>query len=323
MNRDNLVSICSIAQGAAADLDGFLNEVSTFLNQNYQNYEIVLIGNGINGYALAEVHRIVTATPRARFIMLATQCDEDIAYSAALDTAIGDVVILMDHRHDPSNTIPALITKILNGAEIVLATPVNAPTEPAWYRLLASAYYRLVEFLVLSSLEFDRTYFAAYSRTAVNFITRHKSKIRNLRLLRHTLGLKTETIAYQQKPNAPPPRRRDLFNRVFARAEEALSFSVRPLRVVATLCLIAALVNICYASYVIVMRLLTETAPGWASSELAQSSMLSILFFALGILAMHLNIVMQEGQQRPPYTILHEIIGNQTAMPIRQKNVVG
>ena len=61
MNRDNLISICSIATGTGAAMGLFLEEISTFLGQHYQNYEIVLIGNGINGFALAEARRLVVA----------------------------------------------------------------------------------------------------------------------------------------------------------------------------------------------------------------------------------------------------------------------
>jgi len=320
MNRDNLISLCTPVEGSDAGLEVWLREAAATLAAHYENYEIILIGNGLRGQNLAAARRLVSATPKARLVTLANHCDEDVVYSAALDTAIGDAVLLTDCRHDPLAPLPEMAEKILGGSDIVLAHNLTPPPEPVWHRLLAACYYRLVEALVRAPLDFDRSHFSGYSRAAVNLMTRQHGHIRNLRLLRNTLGVDTITVDYRYA-DGTPRRRFDLASRIFARAEEALSLSVRPLRIVAMLCLLAAIINVLYGVYIVAMRLFTVTAPGWASAELAQSSMMTVLFFALGILAMNLNIILQETQRRPLYTVLDECSGGTTG-PLQRRNVV-
>ena len=320
MNRDNLISLCTPVEGSSDGLESWLREAAGLLAAHYENYEIILIGNGLRGPERDAARRMVAATPKARLVTLANHYDEDIVYSAALDTAIGDAVLLTDFRCDPVAPLPEMAAKILGGSDIVLAHNLTPPPEPLWHRLLAACYYRLVEALVRAPLDFDRSHFSGYSRAAVNLMTRHHGRIRNLRLLRNTLGVSTATVDYRQAA-CPPRRRFDLASRIFARAEEALSLSVRPLRIVAMLCLLASILNVFYGLYTVAMRLFTVTAPGWASSELTQSSMMAVLFFALGILAMNLNIILQEVQRRPLYTVLDEFSGGTTS-PLQRRNVV-
>jgi hypothetical protein len=323
MNRDNLVSVCSLVQGSLDGLAQYLRSLSHLLDGHYENYEIVLIGNGMSTEQRRVAQQEMADIAKTRLVVLTNVYDEDVGYSAALDTAIGDVVVLMDYRTDSVEPILPMIEKVLGGIDIVLANNTTATPEPLWYRILAKNYYRLVEVLVMSSLDFDRTYFSCYSRTTVNLMTGHKSKIRNLRLLRNTLGVATETINYQQSRPARLHRRQYLANHIFARAEEALSFSVRPLRAITFLCLSATLLNAIYAGYVLFARLFFRgIAPGWASTELVQSAMLGVLFFALGIIAITLNIILQEVMQSPSYAILNDISSGMAKEENIRKNVV-
>lgn len=324
MNRDNLVSVCSLVQGEPDGLAFYLQALANLLGKHYENYEIVLIGNGLSAEQRRATQTVLTGVSRTRLVVLANRYDEDTVFSAALDTAIGDAVVLMDYRSDPVTPVTAMIEKVLGGTDIVLANSKSPAREPLWYKVLAKNYYRMVELLVMSPLDFDRTHFSCYSRATVNLMTRHKSKIRNLRLLRNTLGVASETLDYEHPHQPQGIPKQDLASRIFARAEEALSFSVRPLRVVAFLCLGATLVNLLYAIYVVLVRLfISDTAPGWASTGLVQSTMLGILFFSLGILAMHLNVIMQEVLRRPSYTILHEIDSGTLSEQSIRRNVVG
>lgn len=323
MNRDNLISVCGVVDVASDDLAEYLREITALLKAHYENYEIVLIGNGLAAATLLHVQQLVSAHPRSRLLVLANNYDEDIAYSAALDTAIGDVVVLLDYRSDPVGTVLDMIDRVLGGADIVLGNNLNPDSNSIMYSLLSRTYYGLSEFLVSGPLEFDRTYFSCYSRTAVNLMTRDQSKIRNLRFLRKTIGLASESISYHQKPRVHPEAQTNIIGRIFARAEEALSFSVRPLRLISMLCLLASMVNVLYALYVLMSKIiLSHVAPGWASAQLAQSAMLSVAFFAISIEAIHLNIILQEVRHRPLYTALNEFPSSHLIRADTRKNVV-
>ncbi|HLB41823.1 MAG TPA: glycosyltransferase [Gammaproteobacteria bacterium] len=323
MNKNSVVSVATIIDDYSQNLVLYLQEATSILSKNFQNYEIILILRKSSIKTRNELKNGIQHLPKIRLVQLANNCDEDIAYSAALNTAIGDAVVLMDFNQDPLEMVPIMIKKILQEeTEVVIGHNVNKNREALWCNLLSIFFYKFASLLCEQSVDFDRTHFSCYSRTAVNFILQYKSNIRNLRLLRQLLGLETMIIDYSAisiqttSPN-------NLARRLFSRVEEIFNLSVKPLRVVAISCFFLATLNTFYILYVLLVKFFGKNiAPGWAALSLTQSVVFLVLFFSIGIIACYLNIISQEIQRRPLYTIVNEWFSNNTLYDFSRKNIV-
>ncbi|EKD73496.1 MAG: hypothetical protein ACD_45C00300G0003 [uncultured bacterium] len=323
MNRDSVVSVATIIDNCSEKLTTYLQEATSILSKNFQNYEIILIVRKSSIQTRKELKNDIQHLPKIRLVQLANNCDEDIAYSAALNTAIGDAVVLMDSNQDPLATVPVMVRKILQEeAEVVVGHNISKHQEPLWCHLLSKFFYKFASLLCEQPVDFDRTHFSCYSRTAVNYILQYKNNIRNLRLLRQLLGLETMSIDYAGLP-IQITNSNSIIRRLFSRTEEILNLSIKPLRVVAASCFCLAILNIGYIGYILLVKSFGKNlAPGWAALSLTQSVVSLVLFFSISIIACYLNIISQEIQRRPLYTVVNEWFSDNDLHDFPIKNVV-
>src|SRR3989338_8655240 len=253
MNKNSVVSVATIIDDYSQNLVLYLQEATSILSKNFQNYEIILILRKSSIKTRKELKNDIQHLPKIRLVQLANNCDEDIAYSAALNTAIGDAVVLMDSNQDPLATVPVMVRKILQEeAEVVVGHNISKHKEPLWCHLLSKFFYKFASLLCEQPVDFDRTHFSCYSRTAVNYILQYKNNIRNLRLLRQLLGLETMSIDYAGLP-IQITNSNSIIRRLFSRTEEILNLSIKPLRVVAASCFCLAILNIGYIGYILLV----------------------------------------------------------------------
>lgn len=323
MNKETVISVATIVDHFSLDLINYLRQTSDVLSQHFYYYEIILIARNNLISDIVSLKKSISMLPKIRVIELANQCDDDIAYSAALNSAIGDAIVLMDFQSDAVELILSMINKILHEkCDVVVCQNTAKNKEPFWINWLSAFFYKCASLLCDRSVDFDRTHFSCYSRTAVNFILQYKNNIRNLRLLRQLLGLKTTHLEYEsistQKKNA-----KSTFRLLFTRIEEIFHLSVKPLRIVSAAGFILGSVNFFYIGYIILVKMFgNHVIPGWASLSLTQSIVFLVLFFSISIIASYLNIISQEIQKRPLYTITNEWFSENAQYNLSQKNVV-
>jgi dolichol-phosphate mannosyltransferase len=321
---DKVISVATIVDNYSQNLIAFLNKATHLLSNHYQYYEIVLICRHNLIHDQVSLRSAIHQIPKIRVIELANNCDDDIAYSAALNSAIGDAVVLMDFNLDSLETIPSMINNILHEkADVVIGHNVSESTESSWLYWLSRFFYKCASLLCEQTVDFDRTHFSCYSRTAINCILQYKNNIRNLRLLRELLGLRITTLNYIN-PLARPKNSTLTLRRLFSRIEEIFHLSVKPLRIVSACGFFISAGNIFYIFYILIVKFFSKNVtPGWASISLIQSTIFLALFFSIAIIASYLNIVSQEIQKRPLYTITNEWLSDNCIIDLTHKNVVG
>src|SRR5438105_4640367 len=108
------LSDCFVSVVAPLSNDGsiakpFIADVMGVLQSHYTNYELVLVDDGSTDDTVGAVSELLTQYPCIRLIRLSRQFGTEIAFSAGLDTAIGDFIITMTPNSDPPLMIPDLV----------------------------------------------------------------------------------------------------------------------------------------------------------------------------------------------------------------------
>jgi len=81
MNIDSLISVAAVMNNDAKTIELFLQETKDVLDENYANYEIVLIDNGSSDDSVKIVTELQTKMKRIRLIVLSKQYADEITYS--------------------------------------------------------------------------------------------------------------------------------------------------------------------------------------------------------------------------------------------------
>ena len=145
------------------------------------------------------------------------------------------------------------------------------------------------------------------SRRVVNFVMQHGSARVMLRALPSVSGYPKTTV---ELPGDPPrqKRRRRLRADVHRALGMLLSATTAPARMISAIALLAGLLNVVYALYVVAILIFKEdVAPGWATLSLQVSGMFFLFSMVLALLAEYIIRIFEGALQRPAYTISREV----------------
>src|SRR5206468_2184236 len=106
---DCFVSVVAPLHDDADIVEGFVRDVLAVVSAEYANYELVLVDDGSGDDTSARVTRLLSEERCIRLVRLSRRFGRDIAISAALDTVIGDFVVVLVPESDPPELIPAIV----------------------------------------------------------------------------------------------------------------------------------------------------------------------------------------------------------------------
>jgi dolichol-phosphate mannosyltransferase len=232
---DDFVSVVAPISNDADIIDAFVAETLGVLEANYANYELLLVDDGSRDSSSERLNSVLAKFRCIRVVRLSRRYGTEIAIAAGLDTAIGDYVVVMLPASDPPALIPAMISRVRAGAELVYGVHVQRGVEPAWARLGASAFYTIGAKLFDLRLARNSSYFRVMTRQAVNAIARMKDKYRYLRLLSLEVAAVVEPFPYVPIALRPTRQHRGLVESFAEAIGIVVAHSTRPLRIVSGL----------------------------------------------------------------------------------------
>ena len=115
----SIVAPCYNEEGNLPEL---YHQVKSTMDQTGEPWELVLVNDGSRDRTLEVMQELHATDPRVHFIDFARNFGHQIAVTAGMDYASGDVIVTMDSdlQHPPS-LIPDMLDAYNRGADIVYA----------------------------------------------------------------------------------------------------------------------------------------------------------------------------------------------------------
>lgn len=317
---DVFVSVVAAFDSSSLETIESLRRIHEALRSRYSNFEIIAVDNGLSSATVKEVRALLDRLECIRVLRLSRRFSNDTAMFAGLDAAIGDFVVVVAPDVDPIEAIADVVDRLQAGADAVQGISDN-PTgwggPGAWGRRGFYAYNR--QFLKVDIPE-RATYLTGLSRRAVNTLTNTSRNQRYLRQMIRHVGYAIDD--YHYLPLKSTRRSRSLRSGTFEAIEMISSYSTHPLRMLTGVGVVAALVNVAYAMYVLVANLVVhDLAPGWTTTSLQLSSMFFIICIILAIQAEYLGRILTETRQEPGYFLMEEIESQKLIADLERRNV--
>jgi hypothetical protein len=307
MGGDTLVSVVAPLQDDGAVLRAFVVEVLDVLRAHYAHYELVLVDDASTDGTTGVVEGLLRTCPCLRLIRLSRRFGADVAITAGLDAAIGDFVAVMKPSSDPPGEIPAMVRAVAADGGIVLGTSAREAGRGPVVLLGRTAFFWAIRRVLPWSPPPDATGFCVLSRTAVNAITRIKSKYRHLGFLSCAVGSVVTRHPYRQIARSPRRRLRPLHEAIDEAISAFVTNSFVPLRLVSYIGAFAGLLNLAYVVYILLVNLIKrQVAEGWTTLSLQISAMFFFVFLNLAIISEYVAHIMRESLDRPLYHVLDE-----------------
>ena len=319
VKQDIFVSTIIVAKKSTKKLTKYIEDLSELLSIRYTNYEIIVVDNGVAEGETDTLAETLLRIPCIRVIRLAQNFKYDTALFAGLEVSIGDFVCTLDPTIDPISVIPEFVDK--NQSKDVVQGVSELPVASSKFGQVGRRlFYWYNRKYIGIDIPVNATYLASYSRKAVNALTQTNRSQHHIRHMARRVGYAYETIPYQ--PLRHPGATKKLKRGIIEALEISISYSTHPLRFVTWLGLIASLINVAYAVYVIAVNVLHQkVAEGWTTTSLQLSLMFFILFIIVVIISEYIGRILTESYKDPQYYIADELTSTVALADTKRRNV--
>lgn len=285
-----------------------IKDISRVLKNKYQYYEIVIIDNGSIDDSVAIIKKLQRKISNIRLLTLSQRYGMEIAISAALDTSLGDFVIVIDPYKNPAKIIPLLIEKGQSGSDVVVVKGTNKRYKNRIEKILRLWFYRIISKELGYTISTLETYDRLLSRRAVNSLIKIKNKSRYLKYFSALVGFKQDSIIYKSRINKSKYQdKANLVKLINDGWKVLISQTNLPLRVATSFGIVASLLNILFLIYVVIVSLVKKKIiEGWITTSIMNSTMFLILFMILTVVAEYLAKLLDEIKDQPLYFISDE-----------------
>ena len=324
MNVNNIISVATIVQNNADLIEDFIIEVCGILKNNYKHYELILVDNGSTDETVSKACNAAGIHKNIRIIILSKEYDDEISYTAALENAIGDFVVLIDCVYDPPELIPKMVDICVSGQDFVLAEYIGKSIDTIWYRSLMYVFYKFFSLVVSSNVKTSFTNYICFSRTMVDAIIKVSDRIRWIKFMNIEVGYRKEVIQFENIRRAERKSLHKSWKRLLFGLEVLFSNSNYMLRGVNLLSFTVSLLSFSYIIYAFgIYFLKPNVAEGWASTSVVLSTFFGFMFLILGIIGEYLSVIHKEIKKGPLYHVAREVSTSELFELFDEKNVTG
>lgn len=266
-------------------------------------YQILFVDDGSEDGTLQILSDIENADTHVRVYGLSRNFGHQVALTAGLDATDADAVICLDAdlQHPPS-LIPKMLSIWQEGNDIVSAVRRTTAGVSALKRFSSRAFYRLINVLSDTPVVPGTADFFLLSRRGREALCRMPERHRFLRGMISWIGFKRAYVDYDAPARVAGATKYTTRRMVHLAFDAILSFSARPMRLIARLGMSTVALGIVYLLYAVVRYFTVgDLVPGWASLIAVIVVLGGLQLFAIGISGEYLARVFEESKRRPLY----------------------
>lgn len=301
------LSVVHVVHNQAADLPQLLADAVAQLRELVSDFELIVVDNASTDDSVAVLKSLTDerGLPNLQIYALTQEVDFDTASWVGLENALGDFVAVLDPLTDDVGFLPTMLEQAVSGMDVVFALNELTPRRSVGYRLAERVFQSIFRWFNGIQLDRDAPRFRLLSKRVVNFILQHPQPAITYRHLPARAGFARANLNYRSQPRLADPK--SVRNSIDRAMRLLVSTTRAPMRLVTSLSLFGAGINVVYSVYVVVIALFKhDVAPGWVSLSLQQSGMfllISLVLLVLGEYILHMGALSNEG---PLYHVAQE-----------------
>lgn len=214
-----------------------------------------------------------------------------------------DMVITIDA--DLQQDIEALddfIEAYQRGNDVVYGVRRDRNTDKFLKKATATVYYKLLHFLGCNIISNHADY-RLMSKKALLALAEYKEVNLFMRGLVPTMGFISDIVYFDVKEREAGTSKYTARKMIKLALDGITSFSIRPLRIITLLGLVASLFGGVMGVYIFIDWLSGNTVPGYATTVMVTLIMNGITLLSLGIMGEYIGRIYMEAKGRPRYIV--------------------
>jgi glycosyltransferase involved in cell wall biosynthesis len=269
------------------------------------DYEILFVDDGSKDGSFQRIQQISNHNDKVLGISLSRNFGHQIALTAGMEHACGELVVTMDaDMQHPPEVIAELYKKYQEGNyDIINTLREETADSSAFKRISSNWFYKLINKLSDIHIEQSAADFRLMNRKTIDAFLQIKEKDRFTRGLISWMGFRQTNISYVAPARFSGKSKYSITKMFRFAADGITSFSARPLRISFFAGLSSSFIGLLYAIFAVIKYFMKETIPGWTSILVCILIIGGIQLISIGIIGEYLARVFNEAKNRPLYLI--------------------
>jgi glycosyltransferase involved in cell wall biosynthesis len=302
----DLLSIVVPAYNEEQAIDRFNRRLAAVRRELSLPSEVIFVNDGSSDNTLGQLRRLRAGDPSIGIVDLSRNFGKEIALTAGLDHARGDVVVVIDaDLQHPPELIPKFIARWREEeADVVYGQRLSRAGESGARKLTARVFYRGINALSDRPMPTDAGDFRLLSRRAVDALCGLRERHRFMKGLFAWIGYRQVPLAYEADRRCAGVSKWNYWKLWNFSIEGITSFSIGPLKVATYVGLLVAILAIIYGFYTVVRTIIFgNPVPGFPTLLVTILFLGGLQLIFLGIVGEYLGRTFNEVKQRPLYLV--------------------
>lgn len=299
-----LVSCIIPAFNEARNIVALLHTLHDLLDGNGYRHELLVVDDGSRDDTARCVIDECPTLP-VTLVQLSRNFGKEIALTAGIDHAVGDVAVLIDgdFQHPPE-MVPVFLEKWRAGYDMVYSVRPNRVGESMAKRLFTRAFYSLVNLGAPQKIPENTQDFRVMDRCVLDALRQMPERNRFMKGLYNWVGF-TQLAMECETAERRAGTSSFNFRRLLDLGLTGLTaFSNMPLRVWTLIGCSISMCSILYALWELCRTLLFgNPLSGWPTLTVAITFLGGVQLLSVGILGEYIGRIFEEVKQRPTYLV--------------------
>lgn len=266
---------------------------------------ILFVNDGSNDNTWDVIRQLHFEDKRVKGLHLATNSGQQNALMAGLLQleSRSDIVVSLDaDLQDDVTAIRTMLEAYRQGDDIVYGIRRSRKKDSCFKRITAQSFYRCMTLLGAKTI-YNHADFRLMSSRAIRQLESYSERNLFLRGIIPLMGFRSSYVYYDRNERSGGETKYSLHKMFNFAVEGITSFSIRPLRLIATLGFLFLFCSLVAIGYTLYSWFGGETVAGWASLMISVWFLGSLILIAIGIAGEYVGKIYLEVKQRPRYHI--------------------
>lgn len=212
-----------------------------------------------------------------------------------------DCVISMDaDLQDNIEVLDDFLEKFNDGCDVVYGVRNKRDTDTFFKRSTALAFYKLMKVLGVDVV-YNHADYRLMSKRALEALSEYKEVNLFLRGIVPLIGYRSDYVYYDRHERFAGESKYPLGKMLSFAFDGITSFSVKPLRIIASLGILISILSVFGLIYVLISKLLGAAVAGWAATTASIWFLGGIQLLCLGICGEYIGKIYSEVKARPRF----------------------
>lgn len=274
------------------------------------NHEIIFINDFSTDSTYEKIAQLALKDSSVKVINFARNFGNQVAITAGIDYAKGDIAIIIDDDlQDPPEIIINFIAQWDKGYDVVYGVrPKRSGVNPL-FKFVAKSYYRIIGNLSDTKIPNDTGDFRLIDRKVINYLKNIREENRYYRGLVAWVGFPQIGVIYERDKRYAGVSTFTLKKYINFAINGLTSFTEKPLYFSSVLGIFLTLISLFFIVSLIISKLIDPSISiqGWTSIAVMILFFGGIQLLSLGIIGIYISKIYREVKNRPLYTIKNNI----------------